>query len=572
MLTVATLVAGACSAATGASGGSPSSPAAATTSSVSAAAPTSPTQTLVQVTGQGAAALVKAACANDTHEVLLRTWHGIMPGRSGDISMIPKFPNFVNSGLSHATPYDYTQNVPIFIYGPGFVRPGVYTKPVYLTDIAPTEGALLKFPFNAPDGSAQTQALLPASQRPLPRLVVTLVWDSGGNDVLDTWQQDTPYLNSLRSRGAWFTHASVGASPSNTPPGHSEIGTGAFPMHNGFVDDFVRIGDRIAQPTDMGPGLLVLPTLGDLYDRAMHNRPLVGIVATLSSHVMMMSHGSFWQGGDRDLALTRQFGGAVTSGLEAPKWVLSQSLRPYYTFPAYANSLPPLSSYTRQIDALDGKLDGLWRGSSIQQLKGGFDTPARTPFQTKLVETVIQREGFGKDAVPDLLYLNYKAIDTIGHLFSLNSPEMSDTVSIQDQALRQLVGFLNQTVGAGKWVMTLTADHGTQYSPAVSGAFLIDVGRLEKAINAQFDHDGDKIPLIEKLRPTQIWLDPQELARNHVTAVDISHFILGLTQAQTIASGSVPNPATAGDPVFASVLPTAMFSQLPCLPEAQQAP
>ena len=41
--------------------------------------------------------------------------------RSGDIQIIPADPNFVNGGLTHATPFDYTQQVPLLLYGPGFV-------------------------------------------------------------------------------------------------------------------------------------------------------------------------------------------------------------------------------------------------------------------------------------------------------------------------------------------------------------------------------------------------------------------------------------------------------------------
>ena len=57
--------------------------------------------------------------------------------------MIPAYPNYAQ-GLSHATPFNYTQHVPLFIYGPGFVRPGVYPKHVGLVDIAPTTASLLR--------------------------------------------------------------------------------------------------------------------------------------------------------------------------------------------------------------------------------------------------------------------------------------------------------------------------------------------------------------------------------------------------------------------------------------------
>ena len=40
----------------------------------------------------------------------------------------------------------------------------------------------------------------------------------------------------------------------------------------------------------------------------------------------------------------------------------------------------------------------------------------------------MRREGFGADDVPDLLYINYKLTDEIGHTDSMNSVEMSDAV------------------------------------------------------------------------------------------------------------------------------------------------
>lgn len=514
-------------------------------------------------------ALAQQVCSAVSHEVLLRTWRGIMPGRSGDVQIIPQYPNFVNGGLTHATPYPYTQDVPLFLYGPGYVKPGVYDAPITLADLAPTEGAFLKFPFRTPDGEAQSQALLPAAQRSLPRLLVTLVWDSGGTDVLNTWRNDWPYLHSLLPDGAWFTHVTVGSSPSNTPTGHSIIGTGEFPMRNGFVDEYMRVNGRIQKPNAEGPDFLLAPTLADLYDRAMGNRPIVGEVATLSAHIMMMGHGSEWGGGDKDIAVTREKQFAQTAGAESTTWNLTTDMAPFYTFPSYVNDLPPITAYTRALDQADGALDGKWRQNSIAQLAEGFDTPARTPYQTKMLETVIEREGFGADDVPDLLFVNYKAIDTIGHLFSANSPEMSDAVKYQDVALEQFVAFLNRVVGKGKWVIALTADHGTQRDPSVSGAFMIDINKLTSLIAKTFDGDGDGVPLIEKVRPTEIWLNDAELRDNGFTLSQVSQFVTGLTQSQTYKNNNVPEPGHEGDTVFAAALPSVMLSRLPCLPEAR---
>jgi hypothetical protein len=517
-----------------------------------------------------ARALAKSACQNTEHEVLLRTWRGMRLDRSGEIQIIPKDPNFVNGGLTHATPFDYTQDVPLLLYGPGFVKPGVYDQPITLADLAPTLGAMVKFPFDTIDGDPQVQALLPEAQRGLPKLVVTVIWDSGGTDVLQRWPKSWPYLRSLEPESAWFTDVTVGASPSNTPVGHSIIGTGTFPNSNGFVDEYIRVNGRLQKPNENGPGFLLDPTLADLYDVAMDNEPKVGGIATLAAHIMMMGHGSMWGGGDKDIAVTREKEFAATAGAESTTWNLTPDMAPFYDLPAYVNQLPPLSDYVDDVDRADGALDGKWRDNDIQQLSEGFDTPARTPFQETLIEEVIRREGFGADDVPDLLFLNYKAIDTIGHLFSSDGIEMSDAVKTQDDTLKQLVEFLNQQVGEGQWVMAVTADHGTQRDPEVSGAFMIDINKLDSGLVRTFDGDGDGVPLVQKVRPTEIWLNRSELADNGYTLPQVSQWLMDLTQQDTYKNQNLPVPGHEGDTVFAAVLPSSILSRLPCLPEARE--
>ena len=361
----------------------------------------------------------------------------------------------------------------------------------------------------------------------------------------------------------------MGASPSNTPIGHATIGTGTFPNSHGFVDEYIRINGRLQKPNENGPGFLLDPTLADLYDRSMDNEPKVGAIATLAAHIMMMGHGSQWGGGDEDIAITREKEFAETAGAESVSWNLTTDMEPFYDLPSYVNDLPPLSDYVDDVDRADGALDGKWRNNDIQQLSEGFDTPARTPFQQTLIETVIEREGFGADDVPDLLFLNYKAIDTIGHLFSADGIEMSDAVKTQDDTLEQLVDFLNATVGEGEWVMAVTADHGTQRDPETSGAFMIDINKLESGLAATFDADDDGVQLVQKVRPTEIWVDRAELADNGFTLAQVSQWFLDLTQQDTYKNQNLPQPGHEGDTVFAAALPSSILSRLPCLPEAR---
>lgn len=507
--------------------------------------------------------LALAACAMP-HEQLVRIWRGVHPTRSGDIIVVPAEPNFLGSSFPHSGPWEYLQRVPMLWYGPGFIRPvGRVDRPVTMADVAPTQAALLGFDFTAPDGAPMSEALAPSVGRgDLPRLIVTVVWDAGGRDVIDEWSEVTPTLAALIEKGAWYENATVGSSPSITPAVHATLGTGAFPMRTGQVDTEVRIGPDLVRSGGLGPGLLMEPTLADLYDRAMGNEPLVGLVATVTWHLNMMGHGSMWGGGDRDVAVLRTT--SDDEGAEGTEWNLQDRNALFFTLPSYVNDFPPLSSYAGVADLADGIADGTWRGHEFAELRGGFDTPARLPYQSRLIEEIMGREGFGDDDVPDLFFTNYKLIDEVGHHFSLNSVEMRDAVEAQDEELARLVGFLNREVGRRRWVLLVTADHGHQYDPAVSGAFQVTPRELWDDLTARFD-DADGVPVVTLVRTSQIFLNEAELARNGYTPEDVARFVLDYTKGQ---AAEVPE-AERGDTVFSAAFPTSVLEGLECLPEAR---
>ena len=147
--------------------------------------------------------------------------------------------------------------------------------------------------------------------------------------------------------------------------------------------------------------------------------------------------------------MTRSPAERSTSTAEGDAWNLPTEDAPYYTLPDYLNESDLTAHDKNALDRADGKLDGKWRGNDIEQLEKGFDTPARTAYQERVVEEVVRREGFGADDTPDLLYLNFKEIDYVGHVWSMNSPEMTDAVRYQDEALKRFVSFLNRQVGTG---------------------------------------------------------------------------------------------------------------------------
>jgi hypothetical protein len=510
-------------------------------------------------------ALEAAACAMP-HQELLRVWRGTDPGRSGQIAFVPQEPNFVGSNFPHSGPWDYLQDVPLLWFGPGVVPAlGRVDRPVTIADIAPTQAALLGFDFEAPDGSVLRE--IPPPEQP-PRLIVTLVWDAGGRSVLDTYPEDWPVLRSLIDGGVWYEHASVGSSPSITPATHATIGTGAFPMRTGQTDAEFRIGDDLVRAGELGPVLLMEPTLGDLYDRAMGNEPIVGALASVTWHLNMASHGALWGGGDRDVAVLRVPGRSINEGAEGTTWNVQGRFSPYFEFPEYVNDLPPLSSYTDEVDSADGARDGKWLTNSIEQYEQGWATPARIPYQGRMVEEVVAQEGFGADEVPDLLFVNFKAIDHVSHIWSANSPEMQDTLRRQDEDLGRFIGFLDEQVGEGNWVLVLTADHGAQFDPEVSGAFQVTPGQLEQDLEAAFP-SAVQGSVFQAVRTSQIYVNEDAMQTSGYTFEQIARFVLGYTKEQ-----GAPDPSTVpadelDERVFAAAFPIDILSGLACLPEAR---
>jgi Type I phosphodiesterase / nucleotide pyrophosphatase len=512
--------------------------------------------------------LVRLACSMP-HDQLLRIWRGWRPDRGAQLSFVPAEPNFVGSGLPHVGPWDYIQHVPMLWYGPGFIAPtGEVDRPVTVAGIAPTAAELMKFDgFRAPDGQPMTEALLPEGERDVPKLLVTMVWDAGGINVLEAYPDAWPFTRSMIARGTWYTDATVGSSPTSTAQIHATIGTGAYPRHHGIVGHTMLIGGRLTAPWNQGPTFFIEPTFADIFDRARGNEPLAGIVGTVDIHFGMLGHGSFFSGGDRDIALTRSVIGGETLTDEGFEWNLPERDAAYYELAGYANDVGGFARDVEAVDQADGKLDGRWRDNDIAELLQGFDTPARTPYQQRVVEQVIRREGFGADDVPDLLYLNFKEIDYVSHVWSMNSPEMLDAVVAQDRAMKDLVGFLNREVGRGEWAMVLTADHASMPDPAVSGGFQISTGPMQAMIDERFGRAGGP-PIVELMQPTQAFLNIEELEANGHTVDDVARFMMTFTQSQTVGGGVVPNPGQEQDVVMSAAFPSALMQDLPCLPEA----
>ena len=77
---------------------------------------------------------------------------------------------------------------------------------------------------------------------------------------------------------------------------------------------------------------------------------------------------------------------------------------------------------------------------------------------------MIEHEPLGEDDVADLLLLNYKGADFVGHRYGPDSNELRLTLGEMDRNLARIIDTLEAKVGKD-YLLAVTADHGMPSAP-----------------------------------------------------------------------------------------------------------
>lgn len=491
-------------------------------------------------------------------EYVRRIRRGNYPGRSPDVIVVPREPNFFGAftSTSHSGPWDYLQQVPLVFYGPGFIRSQgdlTLNREVTVADLAPTLAELLDVDFPTAVGKPIEGVLDPARSGP-PKLVLTVVWDGGGWNTLRTWPDQWPHLRALMAEGTSVRDVIVGSSPSVTPAIHTNIGTGAWPKQHGTVGIPIREEDGTMSIAfdNKSPDHVEVPMLADTYDLATGNAAEIGMFAYKGWHMGMMSHGTLTPGGDKDIAVLAN---------THEKFVTNPNL---FEMPPYLEEITGLDDYVRMVDEEDGKLDDKWMGHDVLgEPSERRDTPAWSLFQTKLIKNILGREGFGSDDIPDLFFTNYKQIDEIGHNFNMLQPEMSEIVRYSDDALKGLTSFLDRRVGEREWVLVMTADHGVGPDPQAAGAWPI---RMEYLQNDVAEHFGVEVEeMFSETSPVGFWFDQQTMEAEGITSEEVSDFLVDYRLEENIPAGEdLPSQYRdrLREPIFDAAFPSAAMGEI----------
>ena len=410
-----------------------------------------------------------------------------------------------------------------------------------------------------------------------PRLVVLC-----SIDQLASWvfQQGEPFLapdggfRRLQQQGAWFPQCAYRHACTETGPGHATIGTGALPNAHGIgrndwwspahgrvvycVEDPALPLPEYPEGKDRGPSHLLAPTLASTVKAHIQGSKVASIAWKDRSAILMA-------GGAADIAAWIEVttGNLVTNTLwckQAPDWLLTFN-RERAIDRAFG------SVWTREANdaAFHGLVDdrpfevvhpnGARQRTLPQPVTGGLDKPGGayysqlygTPIGNTLVrmaaEAAVQGLQLGADAVPDVLCVSFSSTDVIGHMFGPDSVESRDALLKLDRELGVFFAFLDQRVGAGRWAMFLTADHGIAPTPEQARGNGVDAGRglihtyvraaAEKALADRFGPAGDGKHYLAAVSDCACFFDDAVLLARIGTDV-----AMGRRAAQTVAAAA----------------------------------
>lgn len=447
---------------------------------------------------------------------------------------------------------------------------------------------------SATSQSPQSPVPPPAPAFGRPRLVLFVSVDQMRADYLVRF---APLFKAgfkrLLDQGAHFTNARYRHSNTETGPGHSVLLSGRHADVSGIVmnewydqgtkGELNVVGDPV-QITVGGEGFaaspanFLAPTVGDVLKKTAPGSRVVGVSMKDRSAILMAGRradAAFWfdaQAG-RFLSSTYYFrDGKAPAWLDA--WNAERKLDSY-AGKSWERLLADVKTYEKYAgpDGIEGESDrkAILFPHKIEGEAGSkklADYVRGTPFIDELILDVAVRildaYELGKDESPDLLAVGFSASDVVGHVYGPDSQEVMDQQLRLDQVMGRLLDEVEKRVGAGRYVVGLSADHGALPLVEVLQAKGIPAKRIkpeqtfEPAVKAVEHAFPGKAGLLLPYwaSPPHIYLDPEGIRAQGLKRADVEAVVkkavlaTGLAEKVYTHADMLGDPPT-GDPDFA---------------------
>ncbi len=445
----------------------------------------------------------------DRHRFLEMFARAYYPGRTGQLLIVPREGDFITRpdpdyAYMHGSPWPYDVSIPLMFVGPA-VKNGVYSVPAAQQDVAPTLAAALgvSMPPTA------TGRVLPVFRKGVarPRAVMLIVLDGMRRDYFDRYKQLMPTLDALRKRGAWFNQARINFIPTNTAVGHSTIATGTDPSVHGItglsVYDHVH-GERHDAFAGASPQDLMALTLADVWQLETHGRAVI------------LAQGSM----DRAATPLAGHGACQLNGATVVLASYDQQTGDWHTNPDCFR----LPAYLKDRNARTlWAADGEWMGHRIDSPSAVRFSALFPAFEADAMTEMIEHEPVGEDSVTDLILLNYKCADFVGHKYGPDSNELRVTLGEMDRQLARILGALEAKVG-DDYLLAVTADHGMPSAPSSPDRRHLAPSLID-LLHEKFDPDAKQLITAFDGENCQIFVDMDRLSALGLTLRDLADFL-----------------------------------------------
>lgn len=343
-------------------------------------------------------------------------------------------------------------------------------------------------------------ATVPVRAEPT-RLLVLIVVDQFRADLLERYRT---YLSGGLARlledGRWFRQTLVDHAITNSAPGHATIATGLVPARHGVVgNEWLQrepegAWELVSSEFDSDERILGAPDLPGVSPRRRLADGLADWVLAADQEARAVAVG---QGPTSSMALAARSGGqAYFFSPAAGRYVTSSYFRERYpdwvdrfnreTLPALMEisgwdlTAPDEAVRLARRDAASYEADGVHTSfphrfrdevepasadDPVAFAEWFSGTPALDEATLALASAAVDALDLGRRGVVDYLGVNLSSLDDVGHRYGPLSVEQLDTVLRLDRALGSFFERLDGSVGAGGYVVALTADHGVANVP-----------------------------------------------------------------------------------------------------------
>lgn len=434
------------------------------------------------------------------------------PGRTGQILIVPREGDIITRPgpevkYMHASPWSYDVSIPMMFFGPA-VKNGIYLNRVAQQDVAPTLAAALGVQM-PPSATGRVLPIL-KSGFVRPKAIMLIVLDGMRRDYFDKYADILPTLTGLRRRGAWFPKAQINFLPTNTAVGHSTISTGTDPSIHGITA--VSVFDRIHRTRkEVFEGMqsqnLMALTLADVWQ------------LSTSRKAVIIAQGSI----DRAATPLAGHGACQLNGALVAMACYDQQTGNWNTNPDCFN----LPVYLK-----DHNAETLW-ANDAEWLGHKIDSPAAIRysalfpiFEANAIVSLIENEPIGKDDSADLILLNFKGADFVGHQYGPDSNELRLTLAEMDRQLARLLSALEAKVGKD-YLLAITADHGMPSEPSAPDRRHYAPSIID-ALHQKFDPEENRLIMSYEPENSQIFVDEERLSQLGLTLKELARFLESL--------------------------------------------